>query len=87
MKLIMYLLLIYIVYRVIKAWMAPSVYSGKREYGGGAGQIDDIMVKDPVCGVYFPKKDGIYLNTDGGEMYFCSSECRDKYVNNSGSKK
>jgi len=85
MKLIIYLLLIYLVYKVIKTWMAPSAYSGKGEYGS-AGTVEDIMIKDPVCGVYFPKKDGIYLNDDGRDMYFCSSECRDRFVD-SGSKK
>jgi len=81
MKLIIYLLLIYLVYKVIKAWKTPSAYSGKEEYGS-AGQVDDLMVKDPVCGVYFLKKDGIYLNADGRDVYFCSSECRDRYVKN-----
>lgn len=85
MKIIIYLLLIYLVYKVIKAWTAPSDHSGKEEYGS-AGQVDDIMIKDPVCGVYFPKKDGIYLNADGKELCFCSSECRDKFVNLSSKK-
>ncbi|RPH52010.1 MAG: YHS domain-containing protein [Desulfobacteraceae bacterium] len=79
MKLIIYLILIYLVYKVIKTWMTPSAYSGKKEYGS-TGQLDDVMIKDPVCGVYFPKKDGIYLNSDGRDLYFCSTECRDRFV-------
>ena len=84
-KLIIYILLIYVAYKVIKAWAAPSV-STERGEERDSGLVDDIMIKDPVCGVYFPKKDGIYLNADGRDMYFCSSECRDRFVD-SGSKK
>jgi len=84
-KLLIYILLIYVAYKVIKAWATPSVSTERREERD-AGLVDDIMIKDPVCGVYFPKKDGIYLNADGRDMYFCSSECRDRFVD-SGSKK
>ena len=79
-KLIIYILLIYVAYRVIKGWTAPSVSTERREERD-AGTVDDIMIKDPVCGVYFPKRDGIYLKADGRDMYFCSSECRDKFLN------
>ena len=79
-KLIIYILLIYLAYKVIKGLTAPSV-SKERKEERDAGSVDDIMIKDPVCGVYFPKRDGIYLNADGRDMYFCSSECMDKFVN------
>ena len=84
-KLIIYILLIYVAYKVIKGWTAPSVSTERRE-DRNAGTVDDIMIKDPVCGVYFPKRDGIYLNADGSDMYFCSSECRDRFVDSSSKK-
>jgi len=45
-----------------------------------SGEIDDIMIKDPLCEIYFPKKDGVHLRDDGKDLYFCSDTCRDKYV-------
>ena len=84
-KLIIYILLIYVAYKVIKGLTAPSVSTERREERD-AGPVDDIMIKDPVCGVYFPKKDGIYLNADGRDMYFCSNECRDRFVDSSSKK-
>jgi len=84
-KLIIYILLIYVAYKVIKGLTTPSVSTERREERA-PGLVDDIMIKDPVCGIYFPKKDGIYMNADGRDMYFCSSECRDRFVD-SGSKK
>jgi hypothetical protein len=44
------------------------------------GRIDDVMVKDPQCGAYFPRRDGIALKSAGGGLLFCSRECRDKYL-------
>jgi YHS domain-containing protein len=53
-----------------------NALSGKKP----PGQIDDIMVKDPFCDVYFPKREGIHLNINGEDLYFCSTECRDKFI-------
>jgi YHS domain-containing protein len=43
-------------------------------------EIDDVMVKDPFCNVYFARKEGIHLKFNGEDLYFCSTECRDKYI-------
>ena len=37
------------------------------------------MDKDPYCGVYFTRRDGVDLKIDGQDLYFCSQECRDKF--------
>ncbi|MEJ2657760.1 MAG: hypothetical protein P8012_11285 [Desulfobacterales bacterium] len=49
-------------------------------FGKRKSEIDDDMVKDPYCGVYFSKKDGVHLNLDGQDLNFCSEECKDKYL-------
>ena len=80
MKLIILGLIIYLVYKVLKSWMfrrGPLKTKVSRE---AAGEIDDVMVKDPYCEVYFPKRDGVHLNINGKELYFCSTECRDKFI-------
>jgi YHS domain-containing protein len=43
-------------------------------------EVDDVMVKDPYCEVYFPKRKGIQLKVKGEDLYFCSPECRDKFI-------
>lgn len=78
-KILIYILLIYIVYKVFRSLVAPSGSSAMRS-NQETGSFDDVMIKDPVCEVYFPKKDGIYLNNNGNEIYFCSKECRDKFL-------
>ena len=79
-RLIIILALGYILYRALKAWIfknAPPLEGGDRRKA--AGQIDDVMVKDPYCEVYFPKRKGVALKKDGQQLLFCSKECRDKY--------
>ena len=78
MKLLILLLVGYLGYRAVKNWMAKSP-AFQQTVSGATGEIDDIMVRDPACGVYFPKRDGVHLRHDGEDLYFCSEACRDKF--------
>jgi YHS domain-containing protein len=40
------------------------------------------MVRDPVCGMYLDHRLAIALEDKGGKFYFCSKECRSKYLAN-----
>lgn len=37
------------------------------------------LKKDPVCGTYVSTASGITRTVNGEVVYFCSSQCRDKY--------
>ncbi|MBW1947059.1 MAG: YHS domain-containing protein [Deltaproteobacteria bacterium] len=41
--------------------------------------ITDELVRDPVCGVYCPKRDALSLNRQGKTYYFCSDKCRQEF--------
>jgi YHS domain-containing protein len=81
MKLLAFLILIYLGYRLARGYLS----SGPRRVVPDPsrprpGEIDDIMVKDPACGVYFPKRDGIRVQHEGNDYYFCSPACRDRFL-------
>ncbi len=81
MRLLIFCLLVYLGYRGIKNWMignlsSPSSGTKDTELKGS----DDIMIKDPFCGVYFSKSSGVHLNYKGRSLYFCSAKCRDEYL-------
>ena len=80
MRLLILLGIIYLCYRVFKSWMLQGESPKKTVFKKTAGQIDDVMIKDPFCEIYFPKKDGVHLRIHGKDLYFCSKECRDKFV-------
>ena len=77
------LLIIGIIYAVIKIRkvLKSLSESKKQNFPGMANtRIDDVMVKDPFCEVYFPKREGHHLKYDGKDLYFCSRACREKFI-------
>ena len=76
-RIILYGFLIYLVYllycffkalsRVKKTQSNPSRHSG-------------MMVKDEHCNTYLPQEDAIKEVIGDKEYYFCSNECRQKFI-------
>jgi len=78
-------LVIYLFWRLITS--SPSRISARRggtakgESARGKRVIDaGDMVKDPVCNTYIPMQNSIRENIRGKTYYFCSQECRDKFM-------
>ncbi|GAK54157.1 hypothetical protein U14_05436 [Candidatus Moduliflexus flocculans] len=42
--------------------------------------VQDDMVKDPVCSTYIPKSLARHKEFDGEMYYFCSDECVTKFM-------
>ena len=80
MRLLILLGIVYLCYRFLKSWILKEPSSHQTVSGKKTGEIDNVMVKDPYCGVCFARKDGVDLKIDGQDLYFCSQECRDKFV-------
>jgi uncharacterized protein len=87
MRLLIILGLLYLGYRALKSWTASLTSSKTATYNKTAGEIDDVMIKDPFCEVYFPKRIGIQFDFEGQELFFCSIECRDKFIDLHSQKK
>jgi YHS domain-containing protein len=75
-RLIIWLLLIYIGYRVIMA-----LVSGKKTAALNKGNAADAAIthRDPVCGMYVSEDDAVIGKLDGQRHYFCSMACLEKY--------
>ncbi len=80
MRLLIIIGVAYLAYRALKSWMFQNVSTDRTVTGKTTGEIDDIMIKDPFCQVYFPKRNGVHLKADGEDLYFCSKECRDRFI-------
>lgn len=78
LRLIAILVLAYAAYRLVRAW-ARGRAAPRQVKRGTAGRIDDVMLKDPQCGAYFARRDGVPLRHEGGELLFCSPECRERF--------
>lgn len=67
----------YIIYRLVWRKKRPS------EGGGPSlqkGSKEDVLVKDPWCHVYVPKEQAVSLVHKGETLFFCSTECRDRFL-------
>ncbi len=76
-KIILYAFLAYIIYWLYRFFKAVNKGSksprvSKRSSG--------IMVKDEMCNTYLPKEDALKANYAGKVYYFCSKECRQKFL-------
>ena len=40
----------------------------------------DQVEKDPVCGMFVAREAAVMLKTGDGDRYFCSEECREKFL-------
>ncbi len=75
-RLLVWLLLIYIGYRVVS-----SLAGGKNHRNESVRDQDEAETThcDPVCGVYVSEEDAVVGRLDGQRHYFCSLACLEKY--------
>ncbi len=79
-RLLIYFILGVLVFRLAKNWLGGDTDGRQKVRQQPADQVDDVMIKDPFCGTYFPKREGVQLQINGDEIFFCSEKCRNGYV-------
>jgi len=82
LRLLIFWALLYFGYRAIKTIMFGALTHQHREplHNHKQQTVIDEMVQDPICGVYFPRKDGVRATIKGQELLFCSKKCKDKFL-------
>ena len=87
MRLILVLILLFLVF-----WMGKSIirdFQRMRQArrsdepskaSSPAPPVSDKLVRDPVCGVYCPKRTAHTVLWKGKVYYFCSEKCRQKFL-------
>jgi YHS domain-containing protein len=80
MKLLILLVVGYLLYRSFKSWFLLNAGAKKTPVEKKARDIEDVMVKDPVCEVFIPKREAIHLQAEGKNYYFCSDQCKDVFL-------
>jgi YHS domain-containing protein len=77
-RVFLYGILIYVGYRIVKPWIVSFMKSD--EDNSVPSSEDTELIRDPQCGTYFLRQRGIEARIGGKRIYFCSEECRDKYL-------
>ena len=75
LRIFIYIIIAYLLYRILKSLFTKS--KGIQKTGGGG--IIDEMVQDPYCKTYIPRKDAKKKVIGGQEYFFCSDECASKF--------
>lgn len=70
---------VYALYRWLRRGAAPLRRDRAAARPPAPGPVEE-MVQDPACGTWVPLSQAVVLTQGGATRYFCSSECRDKYL-------
>jgi len=81
-RLLFYGILFYVGYRILKPWVASLLQSSKEDPHGQSSSQEAELIRDPQCGTYFLTQRGVEARVGGRTVFFCSRECRDKYLVN-----
>ena len=74
MRFIFWMLIGYIIYRIIKGYAKEKQVESET-----AAPPGDATYQDPVCGVYVAEYDAVVGRLNGKRIHFCSMECLEKY--------
>jgi hypothetical protein len=85
-RFILLVLFFYLAFRLIRFILGQARMPVGHDADRPVGEIDNVMIQDPWCRVYFQKKEGVRLRHRGKDLYFCSAECRDKYLESGDSR-
>jgi len=65
---------------IVRGMQGGNPSAGRRTAGANVPQRGVQMARDPICGTFVVPERAIALSAGGGaRIYFCSTECRDKY--------
>jgi uncharacterized protein len=70
-------LILYLIFVVVR--FVQSIGRAKPPAGTPRG-VRGTMVKDEVCNMYLPSEEAVREVVDGREHFFCSDECRRKFL-------
>ena len=79
-KLVILFLVGVVALKTLKGLFGQGPQAHMETGGRRADEIDDLMVQDPNCDTFIPRRDALRAERDGETVYFCSMACRDAYL-------
>jgi len=76
-RLILWALIVYFIYLVWKYIRSPRRRPAPPPQ---SKRLPQMMVKDETCNTYLPMEEAIKEIYQGKEYYFCSRDCRQKFL-------
>ncbi len=86
-RILIFLLLLLVVRALIARLFGTGRKASRMRARGGSGRaratVRGRMVKDPQCGIYVATDLAVHIRRKNMNLYFCSEECRDKFLRGS----
>ncbi len=79
-RLLIYAIIGVLLYRTARSWFGRNSLDRSRGEAYPQGHVDDVMIKDPMCGAYFSRRKAVAWHGPEETILFCSAECRDRYL-------
>lgn len=76
-KLLALILILWLVRRILGSILGSPK---QPDTTGKPNGVPNNMVKDPVCGMYMDSRLAVQLEKRKETFYFCSEECKNKYL-------
>lgn len=81
--------LLYAIIGLLALQLVRSLFRPRLPRSGGGprpvrGPSEEVLVRDPQCGIYLPRAAGIKRNVRGEDHYFCSNECLESFESRRG---
>ncbi len=83
-RLLLFLVLVSVIRLLLTRVFSPTLKMHSRPRFGSdraRGTVAGRMIKDPQCGMYVATDLAMTTRLNGKTLYFCSEECRDKFIN------
>ncbi len=80
-RILLLVFILWLVRRILAKILNPAKQPGP---AAGRTEVPNSMVKDPVCGMYMDSRLAVRLENRKEAFYFCSEECKKKYLGISG---
>jgi uncharacterized protein len=85
MSILIIRILLFLVVLYLCRWIFAGFKKSPKTTQAGANGANSAshMVKDPMCGMYMDARLAVRLDNRKESVYFCSEECKKKYMNKS----
>lgn len=80
LRLVIIGVLVYLFYRLLAGGRKISAPKPSGTRNGQAPIASDVLVEDPVCHTYIPRKQAIELGSGKETIFFCSQKCKKKFI-------
>lgn len=72
------MVVVYLAYRLVKKGRQFFSF-GSPGSQGPRPEEPEVLVQDPICGTFIPRREALKFHKDGQDFFFCSEGCLQRF--------